>query len=80
MVNTAFTSETMKGSNYRSLSAAFMLATDPNAPLPLNLTADEKGFTDFLIPFVKAVIEANGERYRDAMNTLLTASSSGESV
>jgi hypothetical protein len=26
------------------------------------------------------VIDANGERYRETMNTLLTASSSGESV
>ncbi|AIZ57139.1 hypothetical protein Mpt1_c12770 [Candidatus Methanoplasma termitum] len=80
MVNTAFASETMKGSNYRSVSAAFILAADPAAKLPLNLTPDEKSFTDFLVPFAKAVIDANGEKYRDAMNTLLTASSSGESV
>jgi len=53
---------------------------DKSAKLPMNLTADETGFTEFLIPFAKAVIDANGDKYRDAMNTLLTASSSGESV
>jgi hypothetical protein len=73
-------SETMKDSKYRTISAAFVLAVDPKAELPIRLSADEKGFTDFLVPFAKAVIDANGEKYRDAMNTLLMASSSGESV
>jgi len=80
MVETALASETMKGSTSRCVSAAFILAVDKSAKLPMNLTADETGFTEFLIPFAKAVIDANGDKYRDAMNTLLTASSSGESV
>ena len=80
MVETALASETMKGTTSRCVSAAFILAVDKSAKLPMNLSADEKGFTDFLIPFARAVIDASGEKYRDAMNTLLTASSSGESV
>ena len=72
--------ESLKDHRFRSLAAAFILACDPSAKLPMNLTSDERGFTDFLIPFAKAVIDAEGEKYRDTMNTLLTASSSGESV
>ena len=72
--------ETLKDHRSRSLAAAFVLACDKDVKPPMSLTSDEKDFTDFLIPFVKAVIDANGEKYRDCMNTLLTASSSGESV
>ena len=73
-------SESLKDHKIRSLSAAFVLACDPDAQLPIHLTKDERDFTDYLVPFAKMVIEAEGEKYRDAMNTLLTASSSGESV
>ncbi|MDR2698863.1 MAG: hypothetical protein LBB30_04225 [Candidatus Methanoplasma sp.] len=72
--------EALRESRHRSLSAAFVLAADPKADIPLHLSADERSFADYLTPFAKAVIDANGERYREAMNTLLTASSSGESV
>ncbi|MDR1954700.1 MAG: hypothetical protein LBP82_01950, partial [Candidatus Methanoplasma sp.] len=73
-------SETLKDRKYRAISTAFILAADPKAELPLHLSAEEKDCSNFLVPFAKAVIEANGEKYRDAMNTLLTASGSGESV
>jgi hypothetical protein len=73
-------SETLKDSKYRSISAAFVLASDPCAEVPIRLSSDEKSFTEFLVPFAKAVIDSNGEKYRDTMNTLLMASSSGESV
>jgi hypothetical protein len=72
--------ETLKDRKARSLSAAFVLACDNGAKLPIPLTAEEKGFTDFLIPFAKQVIDAGGEKYRENMNTLLTALGSGESV
>jgi len=80
LVISTIASEAMKDSKYRAISAAFLLASDPNAEIPFRLSQDEKSFTDFLVPFAKAVIDAKGEKYRDAMNTLLTASSSGESV
>ncbi|MCL2148535.1 MAG: hypothetical protein FWH47_04280 [Methanomassiliicoccaceae archaeon] len=73
-------SESLKDRRLRAVSAAFALAADPGAELPIHLTDDERDFTDFLIPFAKSVIEAEGEGYRGAMNTLLTASGSGESV
>lgn len=80
LVIQAMASESLKDHKMRSLSAAFVLACDPNAQLPIHLTQEERDFTDYLIPFAKMVIDADGDKYRDAMNTLLTASSSGESV
>jgi len=80
LVLKAVESETLKDHKTRSLAAAFLLACDGAVKLPFNLSAEERSFTDFLIPFVKNVIDASGDKYRDAMNTLLTASSSGESV
>jgi hypothetical protein len=80
LVNKTLGSESLKDHKSKSLAAAFLLACNPNAKLPFTLTADEKDFTNFLIPFTKNVIDSNGEKYRDAMNTLLTACSSGESV
>jgi hypothetical protein len=76
----AVASEALKDSKQRSLAMAFVVAADPNVALPVRLSNEEKGFTDFLAPFAKMVIEANGEKYREAMNTLLTACGSGESV
>jgi hypothetical protein len=48
--------------------------------IPIKLSKEEKDFADYLLPFAKAVVAANGDKYRDTMNTLLTASSSGEKV
>jgi len=72
--------ETLRESRQRSLSAAFVFAAGAKAALPIHLSADEKSFAEYLVPFAKAVMDADGEKYREAMNTLLTASSSGESV
>lgn len=72
--------EALKNSKEKCLAASFILACDKNAKLPMNVSADEMNFVQFLVPFAKAVIDAGGEKYRDAMNTLLTASGSGESV
>lgn len=80
LVFQAITSETLRDHKMRSLASAFLFACDPKAESPLHLTKDELDFTNYLMPFVKMVIDAQGEKYRDAMNTLLTASSSGESV
>lgn len=71
---------TLRNTKARSLAAAFVIACEPNSRLPLVLTCDEREFTDFLMPFAKNVIDSKGEKYRDAMNTLLMAVSSGESV
>ena len=46
----------------------------------VKLAADGLDFAQYRGPLVKGVIDAEGEKYRDAMNTLLTASSAGEKV
>ena len=43
-------------------------------------SGDEAEFSQFLRPFVEQLIDAEGEDYRDKMNTLLTALGCGESV
>ncbi len=73
-------SETFKSGKERSLGAAFVLALDPGAQVPFSISPEELDFTRFLVPFARQVIDAGGDGYRDAMNTLLTACGSGESV
>ncbi len=69
----------LKDSRSRSVSAAFVMATGC-AEMPIKLTPSEREFAEYLSPFAETVIGSEGEGYRDAMNTLLTASSSGEKV
>ena len=68
----------LKDGKSRVVAAAFALATGMEAPV--KLSADELDFAQYLVPFARSVIDAQGEKYRDAMNTLLTASSAGEKV
>ena len=68
----------LKDGKSRVVAAAFALATGMDAPV--KLSADELDFAQYLVPFARSVIDAQGEKYRDAMNTLLTASSAGEKV
>ncbi|MDR0523858.1 MAG: hypothetical protein LBG62_05505 [Candidatus Methanoplasma sp.] len=70
--------EAMRDRKTKALYAAFLYALGEDAGA--RLTGDEKGFAEFLAPFAKAVADADGEGYRERMNTLLTALSSGESV
>ncbi len=46
----------------------------------IKCTKEEEDFTKFLYPFVEQLVKAEGEDYRDKMNTLLTALGCGESV
>ncbi len=68
----------LKDSKSRVLAAAFTLATDMD--VPLKLSADELDFAHYLVPFVRNVVNVAGDKYRDTMNTLLTASSTNEKV
>ena len=68
-----------KNNKARSLAASFVTAVG-SSEMPIKLSKEEKDFSDYLVPFAKAVIAANGDKYRDTMNTLLTASGSGEKV
>ena len=69
----------LKNNKSRSLAAAFLMAAD-SSEMPVKLSKEEKDFADYLVPFARNVINASPEKYRDSMNTLLTASSSGEKV
>jgi len=60
--------------------ASFYYIYDRNANVHLNLSKDDLSFAEFLIPFTKKVVDADGAHYREEMNTLLMACSSGESV
>ncbi len=68
----------MKDSKSKSLSAAFMLATgiEPS----IKLSKDERELADYLTPFAKTVVAADGNRYIDSMNTLLMACGTNEKV
>ncbi len=68
----------LKDSKSRVMAAAFALATGMN--VPVKLSADELDFTQYLVPFVRNVVDAVGDKYRDTMNTLLIASSVNEKV
>ena len=68
----------LKDGKSRVVAAAFALAAGMEAPV--KLSADELDFAQYLVPFARNVIDAQGEKYRDAMNTLLTACSAGEKV
>ena len=69
----------LKNNKSRSVAAAFVIATGASE-IPIKLSKEEKDFADYLVPFAKAVIAADGTKYRETMNTLLTASGSGEKV
>lgn len=67
-----------RDSKTRSLSIAFTIAMGIE-PI-IKCTEKEMDFAVYLLPFVKQVIESDGEKYRENMNVLLTATGSCESV
>lgn len=80
MLHETALNSTVKDSKSRALVAAFVQLYDPQANLHFTISADDVSFVEYLKPFVKKVIDADGKTYRDEMNTLLMACSSGESV
>ena len=78
MVVDTISKTSLKDSKARVMAAAF--AIEAGMDVPVKLTADETDFANYLVPFVRNVVEAQGEKSRDAMNTLLTASSANERV
>lgn len=67
-----------KDNKSRALARAFMISVS-GTPVT-KCTAEEEEFADFLVPFVRQVLDADGEKYRETMNTLLSACGSGEKV
>ncbi len=68
----------LKDNKSRSIAAAFILAE--GAEPPIKLSRDERELADYLVPFARSVISASGDKYRDAMATLLTASGANEKL
>jgi len=64
----------------RSIARAFIMAVSSNTSAGWKFSAEEEDFAKYLMPFVRSLMDAEGESYRGSMNTLLTASGSGESV
>ncbi|MBR4226769.1 MAG: hypothetical protein IKR86_08420 [Candidatus Methanomethylophilaceae archaeon] len=69
----------LKNGKIRTVEASFLLACDVTE-IPFKLTPTETDLADYLKPFAKNLMDADGSRYADAMNTYLIASSSGEKV
>ena len=69
----------LKNNRSRSLASSFFIGLGCTE-IPIKLSKEERDLADYLAPFAKAVVSANGDRYRETMNTLLTASGSGEKV
>lgn len=80
MVLEAMDNKFAKDRGSRAASAAFLAACDPDAKYPFKLSAEERDFRDYLVPFAKMLIDSAPSEYRENMNTMLTASGSGESV
>ena len=66
-----------KDMKMRGMAAAF---GDVASCEVVKCTPEEREFADFMRPFVSQLVEAEGEDYREKMNTLLTAMGCGEKV
>ena len=71
---------TIKDNKSKAVAAAMLFAMDPAVETGLTLSAEDRDFAKFLIPFAKKVLDAQGNAYRDEMNTLLMAACCGEKV
>lgn len=69
-----------KDENYRSISASFLAVCDPKEKYPFKMSKAEMNFMEYLMPFTKKLIDSDPSEYKENMNTMLTACSSGESV
>lgn len=78
MVSETVSKSSLKDNRSRSIAAAFILAT--GGELTIKLSKEEREIADYLTPFARNIIAAGGDKYRDSMNTLLTASGASEKV
>ncbi|MDD3233447.1 MAG: hypothetical protein PHT00_04690, partial [Candidatus Methanomethylophilus sp.] len=80
MLRETIATSTLRDAKCRALATAFVFALDPRARPPIKLSDEDQDFAAFLTPFAQKVIAAAGDNYRNDMNTLLMACSSGETV
>ena len=64
MLHETALASTVKDSKSRALVAAFVFLYDDKADLHFTLTSEDLDFIEFLKPFVKKVIDADGKTYR----------------
>ena len=62
----------------RSVALAFIKATSTDESSLWQFSKEEMEFADYLVQFAAMMIEAEGDRYNDALEALLTASGSAE--
>ncbi|MBR7124617.1 MAG: hypothetical protein IKC93_07140 [Candidatus Methanomethylophilaceae archaeon] len=63
----------------RALAKGFALAYIEN-PDTVKSTAEEADLAQFLVPFIRDLVDSTGDEYRHKMSTLLTATGCGETV
>jgi hypothetical protein len=63
----------------RALAKGFALAYVEN-PDTVKSTAEEADLAQFLVPFIRDLVDSTGDEYRHKMSTLLTATGCGETV
>ena len=63
----------------RALAKGFSLCM-LNDPEAIRCTKEEEDLGRYLIPFIKQLVDSQGEDYRHNMSTLITATGCGESV
>ena len=78
MVSEAVERSSLKDNRSRSIAAAFLMAA--GGDVHIKLSKEEREIADYLVPFAKSVIAADGKRYADSMGTLLTAGGASEKL
>ena len=63
----------------RALAKGFAIAYADN-PNSVKSTAEEADLAQFLVPFIRDLVDSVGDEYRHKMSTLLTATGCGETV
>ncbi|NLI73511.1 MAG: hypothetical protein GX369_01895 [Euryarchaeota archaeon] len=62
----------------RSISYAFLMATEEASSMSWQFTREEMDFGNYLTPFVRRLISSVGDEYHEALSLLMEASGSGE--
>ena len=79
MLKKEIEAKSLKNGKIRVVEASFLLAAGEET-IPFKLTPSERDLADYLKPFARMLMDADGSKYADSMNTFLIASSSGEKV
>ncbi len=78
MVEGSINENNLKDRRQKAIAASFILVT--GGEVKLKLTADEMELAEYLVAFAQNTINATGEKYREAISTLLVACGTDEKV